>query len=153
MTQEVCPKSGKLFPNRYRRNSVTKSRTGSECHAPPSITGVQKRGNLHTWEPASWSPRLSRRLQASTPTPTHCFPDTTFNLTDMKLTNFGKKTFAVLAIVLILVALSIGAVLVFTGQWHLSLLTSKAYNVVYMAICLPIGIAGVLKLTDFIDPT
>lgn len=69
----------------------------------------------------------------------------------MKLTKFGKKTFALIAIVLIAIALIIGAVLMFTGVWHINYSqTTKAYNVVYMAVCLPIGIAGAIKLTDFL---
>ena len=69
----------------------------------------------------------------------------------MKLTNFGKKTFAWLAIILIATALIVGAVLMLTGIWQPSFSeVKKAFNVIYMAVCLPVGIAGALKLKDFI---
>ena len=67
----------------------------------------------------------------------------------MKLTKFGKRTFALIALALVIIALIIGAVAIFTGSWHLSMTTNKAYNVFYMAVCLPVGIGVAMKLKDF----
>ena len=67
----------------------------------------------------------------------------------MKLTKFGKRTLALIALALVLIALIIGAVMVFTDKWHINLAAHKAYNVVYMAVGLPAGIAAAMKLGDF----
>ena len=68
----------------------------------------------------------------------------------MKLTKFGKKTLILIALALILIALAVGAVLVLTDTWHISMDAHKAYNVVYMAGCLPVGIAVTIILKDHI---
>ena len=67
----------------------------------------------------------------------------------MKLTKFGRRTFALIALALILIALAIGAVLVLTDTWHISMDAHKVYNVVYMAVCLPVGIGAAMKLKDY----
>ena len=68
----------------------------------------------------------------------------------MKLTKFGKRTFALIALAIIAIALVIGAVILLgNNAWRLCL-GQKAYNVLYMAVCLPVGIASILKLTDHI---
>ncbi|MBO4561183.1 MAG: hypothetical protein J5705_04350 [Bacteroidaceae bacterium] len=61
----------------------------------------------------------------------------------MKLTHFGKRVFA-----LIVIALIVGAVAIFKDSWHLSMDSNKAYNVIYMAVLLPVGIGVALKLKD-----
>ena len=50
----------------------------------------------------------------------------------MKLTKFGRRTFALIALALILIALAIGAVLVLTDTF-----------------CLPVGIGAAMKLKDY----
>ena len=67
----------------------------------------------------------------------------------MKLTKFGRRTFALIALALIIMALIIGAVAIFTGSWHLSMDSNKVYNVFYMAVCLPVGVGLAVKLKDF----
>ncbi len=67
----------------------------------------------------------------------------------MKLTKFGKRTLALIALAVILIALAVGAVLVLTDTWHISMDAHKAYNVLYMAVCLPEGIRVAMKLKDF----
>lgn len=67
----------------------------------------------------------------------------------MKLTKFGRRTFALIALALIIMALIIGAVAIFTGSWHLNIASNKVYNVFYMAVCLPVGIGVAMKLKDY----
>lgn len=67
----------------------------------------------------------------------------------MKLTKFGKRTLALIALAVILIALAVGAVLVLTDTWHISMDAHKAYNVLFMAVCLPVGIGVAMKLKDF----
>jgi hypothetical protein len=67
----------------------------------------------------------------------------------MKLTKFGKRTFALIAIALIVMALIIGAVAIFTGSWHPNMAANKVYNVIYVAVCLPVGVGAAMKLKDF----
>ena len=67
----------------------------------------------------------------------------------MRLTRFGKRTLALIALVLLFIMLAIGAVLVLTDTWHINLSAHKAYNVFYMAVCLPAGIGAAMKLKDF----
>lgn len=68
----------------------------------------------------------------------------------MKLTKFGKRTLALIALAVILIALAVGAVLVLTDTLRISMDARKAYNVLYMAVCLPVGIGMAMKLKDFI---
>lgn len=68
----------------------------------------------------------------------------------MRLTKFGKRTLALIALAIVLIALAIGAVLVLTDTWHISMDAHKTYNVVYMAVCLPVGIAATIMLKDHI---
>ena len=67
----------------------------------------------------------------------------------MKLTKFEKRIIALIILAIILMVLSVGAVAVFTGSWHLSVESNKAYNVFYAAVCLPAGIGVAMKLKDF----
>jgi len=67
----------------------------------------------------------------------------------MKLTKFGKRTLALIALAVILIALAVGAVLVLTDTWHISMDAHKAYNVLFMSVCLPVGIGVAMKLKDF----
>ncbi|MBR4404839.1 MAG: hypothetical protein IKW84_00070 [Bacteroidaceae bacterium] len=66
----------------------------------------------------------------------------------MKLTHFGKRVFALIILALIVIALIVGAVAIFKDSWHLSMDSNKAYNVIYMAVLLPVGIGVALKLKD-----
>ena len=67
----------------------------------------------------------------------------------MKLTKFGRKVFALIILAIIIIALIVGAVAVFKDSWHLSMDSNKAYNVFYMAVCLPVGVGLAVKLKDF----
>lgn len=67
----------------------------------------------------------------------------------MKLTEFGKRTLALIALALIVIALVVGAVLVLTDTRHISMDAHKAYNVLYMAVCLPVGVGVAMKLIDY----
>lgn len=68
----------------------------------------------------------------------------------MRLTKFGKRTLALIALPLILIALILGAVLVVTDTWRISMDAHKLFNVFYMAVCLPVGIEVAMKLKDYL---